>query len=1016
MRCNTHLLRIGASLVLMVSSVGVYAVEAGMPFTEDFADTASRNSALTNANWSTEEQALFLAWRAAESAGTGNELDIDDLTDDTRSVALGDLDGDGDLDVVAGNNGVSSVIYLNDGAAGFTLHQTLLDDNATRSVVLGDVNGDGALDIVMGNYGGVNRLYLNNGSGIFPFNGTAIGSESDATTSVSLGDVDGDGDLDLVTGSDALDQTNKLYLNNSDGLFTSSGTSLGIIGNVTTDTILLDVDGDGDLDLAIANYSTGVANTLYINDGSGDFSANTSIIGVESKLTNSLAAGDLDGDGAIDFISGNDGEANRLHLNLANTFNQNTSDIAIGVDDAADVTTSVSLADSDNDGDIDLVVGNNAGHTKRYINDGEGKFPGSGEVISASELMTFSTALGDVDGDGDIDIITGGNAETNKLYLNSVKGGGYAVTGTAIASETDNTMAIVIGDVNGDAFLDLIAGNAGQTNKLYLNDGAGGFPEVGVDIGFETNITRSLALGDVNADTFLDLVVGNWGTPNKLYLNDGAGLFAGGGVEIGDATDLLDDLENDATTSIALSDVDGDSDLDVVVGNWRQVNKFYVNAEGAFPAAGISIGIETDDTTSIALVDVDGADLLDLVVGNSGQENRLYRHLGEFSVATSATDIGADTDDTRSIAHGDVDSVNGSDLVFGNSGETNKLYLNTGTADYFPGGTPLGSETDVTTSVLLTDVDGDDDLDLLAGNDGSPSMRYLNDGLGVFSVVGAPLDPGSVAATRALVMGDLDGLEDDNTDVDLVAAEYGVTNKVYKNVLYQTHLGRVVSEKINTTETNFRGVFLSATTTVSAVTLGNTWINYYLSNNGGEKWYQVASDKRFAIPEVGSDLRWKAELHSLSPVRTPVLSEVKVEINTPPVIKGGDTLDVSVAGGETAVTTVVATDEDGTVLQYGIVGSDDEDKFALDNESGVLTFIEAPDFSAPTDSNGDNVYHVRVKVEDSGAGKLTDTQDIFVTVTAPAVPWVDGGGANSIGWLSLLMLLLLRRRRFASIH
>ncbi|MCF6324879.1 MAG: FG-GAP-like repeat-containing protein [Gammaproteobacteria bacterium] len=1018
MRHNTHLLRISASLVLMLSSAGLYAVKAGLPFTEDFVDTDLRDSALTNANWSTEEQALFLAWRSSASEGTGNESAIDGLTDDTRSVALGDLDDDGDLDVIAGNNGVSSVIYLNDGTGDFVLHQTLLDINATRSVVLGDVNGDGALDIVMGNHGEVNRLYLNNGSGVFPLNGTAIGSEIDDTTSVSLGDVDGDGDLDLVTGSDNATQTNKRYLNNSDGVFASSGTPLGAIDNVTTTTILLDVDGDGDQDLAIANYSTGVANKLYENNGSGNFSTNIRIIGVGKRLTNSLVAGDVDGDGTIDFISGNEGDANYLHLNSASTFND--SEIVIGVDDAADVTTSVSLADSDNDGYIDLIVGNLNGHTKRYINNGGGGFPDSGEVISGSVFMTYSTALGDVDGDGDLDIITGGSAETTKLYLNSAGGGGYAVTGHSVGSEIDNTWAVVLGDVNDDGFLDLIAGNAGQTNKLYLNDGTGGFSEVGVDIGTTTDITYSLVLHDMDNDGDLDLIAGNWGTTNKIYLNDFSDVTTDDFLP---AADIGLDTEMDTTTSIAVALVNNDVYFDVIVGNWGTTNKVYLNdadvnpaVAGVFSTTGTDIGSETDNTSSIALGDVDGVNLFDLVVGNRDQENKLYLHNGAEGFS-SATNIGADTDDTLSLVLGAVDAGSDLDLIVGNAEQVNKLYLNVRTFAVDGDGVAVGSETDVTMSLLLTDVDGDGDLDLLAGNDGSPNVRYLNDGTGVFSTVGSPLNPGSITATRALVVGDLDGLTDDNnTDVDLVAAEYGVTNKVYKNRLYQTHLGRVVSGKINTTETNFRGFFLSATTTINAVTLGNTWINYYLSNNGGAKWYQVSSDKLFAIPEAGSDLRWKAELHSLSPIRSPVLSEMKVEINIPPVITGGATRNVSVAGGETAVTTVVATDEDGAVLVYGIVGGDDEGKFALDSASGVLTFIEAPDFTVPTDSNGDNIYYVRVRVEDSGGGRPTDSQDIFVTVTDPAVPWVDGGGANSIGWLSsLLLLLLLRKRRRASI-
>jgi len=994
---NTAFSRIGVSLVLAFSSAALYAAEAGLPFTENFADTVSRDAALTNANWSIEEKALYLAWRSAASAGTvNNESGVGSETDDTRSIALGDLDNDGDLDVVAGNSVVASMVYFND--AGTFTSSTALDANATRSVVLADVDGDGDLDIVMGNYGEQNKLYLNNGSGGFPDIRT-IGSEADDTTSVSVGDVDGDGDLDVVAGTYHDEQTNKLYLNNGDGVF-GVGSPIGIAENITTSTILVDVDLDGDLDLAIANYSLTIANKLYKNDGAGDFTASIQDIGSAYLLTNSLVVGDVDNDRDMDFISGNDGGLNRLHKAEGN--NLSSFDFAIGgVSGDADATTSVSLADTDNDGDLDLIVGNMTGHTKRYINDGDGGFPVTGEDVSLGTYNTHSTALGDMDGDGDIDIVTGASAATNKLYLNTAGGGGFAATGTAIASETDNTMAVVLGDVDADGFLDLIAGNAGQTNKLYLNDGAGGFPEVGVDIGTTTDVTYSLVLADVgeDADGDLDLIVANWGTTNKLYLYDSTLNEFSSGIDLGG--------EEDATTSIAVGDVDGLNGLDVVVGNWGQENKLYLHdgAGGFSPAT--NVDAETDNTTSIALVDVDAANLVDVIVGNSHQVNKYYLNGGGAPFFAVATNIGSEVDDTRSVVSGNVDGINGPDLIFGNSNEVNRLYLNNGSGG-FPTVTSVGTEQDVTTSVLLFDLDGDGDLDLLTGNDGAPNKRYLNHGAGVFSDIGAPLNPGSNVSTRALVLGDLD---DGNTDVDLVAAEYGTTNKVYKNELYQTHLGRVVSNKINTTETDFRGVFLSATAKTNLVTTRNTRIDYYLSNSGGAKWHRVQSDKLFAFPQAGSDLRWKAELHSLSPVRTPILSAVTVRINATPVIVGGDTLQVSVAGGEAAVATITATDDGGSDLVYELVGGDDEGLFEIDPVSGVLTFITAPDFSAPSDSNGDNVYHVRVMVEDSGAGKPTDTQDIFVTVTQPVVPWIDGGGANSIWWLSLLMLLCLSRKR-----
>ncbi|HED39878.1 MAG TPA: hypothetical protein ENJ13_05565 [Chromatiales bacterium] len=1003
--------------LFLMSSPSIHAQSDSAPgiltFTEDFSDTTFKDSALTNANWSTDEQAAFLAWNSRLSNGDETELSAGSETDMTRNIVLGDVNNDGALDLLVGNLGQANMLYLNlnNGSGSFSTSGitigavTPVEADSSRSLVLGDVDGDGDLDLIVGNSNQqANKLYLNNG-GSFSSSGIVIDSDSDDTYSVNLGDIDSDGDLDLIAGN--YGQTNKLYLNNGSGSFSANGIAIGSSMDNTSSSVLLDVNNDGNLDLVVGNDSLTVVNKLYINNGSGGFPSAGFPVGLNADNTSSLVAGDVDGDGDIDIVAGNRGQANKLYLNAGGIFG--SGGISIGVNDALDGATSLALGDVDGDGDIDLIVANEGAETKRYLNDGSGGFPDSGEIVggSSASINSYSTAVGDVDGDGDLDILTGDNNATTKLYLNAGRGG-FSLVGIAIGAESDNTMVVVLGDVDGVNGLDLIAGNAGQTNKLYLNDGSGSFPDDGVDIGSETDITYSLALADVDGDSDLDLLVANWGATNKVYLNDGNGIFPATGTAIGDPANP----DVDTTTSIALIDVNGDSSLDVITGNWGGTNKFYLNnGSGVFSASGTDIGSEADNTLTITVGDVDGTSGLDLITGNSGQENKLYLHNGA-SGFLAATNIGADTDDTRSMVLGDIDGVSGPDLVVGNSGGSNKVYLNVNSFPVSGAGAAIGTETDVTTSVVLMDVDGDGDQDLLAGNYAEPNKRYLNDGSGGFSTMGAAFSLDNNTTTRGLVLGDMDG----DGDEDLVAAEYGLTNKLYRNIIYQPHLGRVVSQKINGTETNIRDVVLTVSDSVNSATTRNTRIEYYLSNSGGVKWHRVRAATTFTFPDVGTDdLRWKVEMFSLSPVRTPLLNKLTIEVNSAPVITsdgGGATASISVEENQTVVTIVKADDDEG-VLTFGITGGADADKFTINSSSGKLSFIDPPDFDQPTDSNGDNIYHVRVTVEDGGAGNTSDTQELYVTVTEAIIASAGGGGggASAIGWLVMLLGLTVLRYR-----
>lgn len=422
-------------------------------------------------------------WEVAEGGGIPSWLDIDI---------------DGDLDLL-----VDTKLYLND--HGLLQKTPVWESEAegSRSTAWGDIDNDGDLDLAtVGAASGFVKLYINEGSLLENYASWTSGETFAASvTAMAWGDVENDGASDLVVGGDF--EYSLLFRNENHELakfpswYSSENNSTDGIDGVAWG----DVDGDGDLDLAVANDDGPIE--LYINnhgtlESSPFWSAN------DETSANAIAWGDIDNDGDLDLASCS---------SLISVYLNENGGISLNADWVSDNFNSnfdIAWGDIDGDSDLDLVVGTLVS-IEIYINS-FGQLSKAPESIPVDGALR-SIALGDVDGDSDPDLAVGNVLGPVKLYSNEK--GTLQTEPIWVSSDANTSLDVTWVDIDGDADLDLVA--SGDSIRIYTNN-SGTLQSTSVWLLPRTTNTSNVAMSDADGDGDYDLAIGS-DNMAKVYYN-----------------------------------------------------------------------------------------------------------------------------------------------------------------------------------------------------------------------------------------------------------------------------------------------------------------------------------------------------------------------------------------------------------------------------------------------------------------------------------------------------------------